>query len=70
MKAKNLREQTEEELAQQYETTIKDLFDVRVKKISGDTSEQPLRVRTLRRDVARIKTVIREKELQGIIAKN
>jgi len=64
MKAVNLREQTGEELTQLWEDTTKQLIDLKVKKRTGDASEQPLRVRQLRRDVARIKTVMRERELR------
>lgn len=63
MKASNLREQTDEELAQLQLDTEKDLLSLHVKRGTGDASEQPLRVRTLRRDLARIRTVAREREL-------
>ena len=66
MKASNLREQTDDELLQLFEDTKKELFDVKLKKGWGDSAEQPLRIRTLRRDVARIKTTIRERELKHV----
>ena len=66
MKAMSLRDQSTDELRQVYEDTKKELFDLKVKKGAGDSSEQPLKVRTLRKDIARIKTVIRERELKGI----
>ena len=65
MKAENLREQTDDELRQELMDTQKNLFDIRVKRRTGDASEQPLRIRSLRREIARIKTVIRERELAG-----
>ena len=65
MKAENLREQTDDELRQELKDTQKNLFDIRVKRRTGDASEQPLRIRSLRREIARIKTVIRERELAG-----
>lgn len=61
MKAANLREQTDEELQQLYDDTRKELFELRVKKGKGDSLEQPLRIRALRRELARISTVMREK---------
>ena len=61
MKTTQLREQTDEELAQSLEDTQKELFELRVKKKTGDATEQPLRLRTLRRDVARIRTVLAER---------
>jgi len=59
MKVKNLKGQTVEELKQLCEDTQKELSSLRMKRGTG-TIEQPLRLRTLRRDVARIKTAIRE----------
>ncbi len=62
MKASNLREQTSEELQQLLEDTQKELVDLNVKRGVQDSSEQPLRIRFLRKDVARIKTILTERE--------
>ncbi len=62
MKAKELRDQTLEELKQVCEETEKQVFDYRAKAALGEGTDQPLRIRELRRDLARIKTVIREQE--------
>jgi len=59
MKVKTLKGQTVEELKQLCEDTQKELFSLKMKRGSG-TLEQPLRLRTPSRDVARIKTAIRE----------
>ncbi|MFC1499340.1 50S ribosomal protein L29 [Verrucomicrobiota bacterium] len=67
MKAANLRDQTDEELGNLYEDTKREFFELKMKKGSGDSSEQPLKVRGLRRDVARIKTVLRERERKNAI---
>ena len=64
MKAQNLREKTLEELRELYEETRSELFDFNLKSATGDGADQPLRKRTLRREVARINTVIRE--LEGV----
>lgn len=61
MKAAKLREMSDIELRQALEDSTRDLFGLRMKKVAGDTSEQPLRVRTMRREVARIKTLIKER---------
>ena len=53
------------ELQQVLRETQGQLAAIRVKRTMGDSSEQPLRIRTLRRDLARIHTVIRERELKG-----
>ena len=66
MKATQLREKTADELREAYDETRQALFDLQVRKDSGDDSDNPLRARTLRRDVARIKTVMREVEREGV----
>lgn len=65
MKARNLREQSDEELQQFSRETAQRIAELRAKKGIGDASEQPLRVRTLRRDLARMKTVMRERRAGG-----
>lgn len=69
MKAVKLREHTDDELQQLYQDTRKELFDLRVRKGTGDSSEQPLRIRVLRRDIARIETVLGERLSRGQIIK-
>ena len=64
MKAVSLREQKVEELRQTHTDTRRKMFDLRVKKSIGDTSEQPLLMRNLRRELARIKTVMHERGLK------
>jgi large subunit ribosomal protein L29 len=64
MKAERLRELTDEELQQAHNDATKEVVNLRQKKGMGDNSEQPLRIRTLRRELARIKTVIRQRELK------
>lgn len=62
MKTAKLREQTKEELQRLGIDTRKEIFDLKMKKGRGDATEQPLRIRTLRREVARIETVLNERE--------
>jgi large subunit ribosomal protein L29 len=61
MKALNIREQTDEELQQACRDMRRELFDLRIRKRTGEGAENPLRIRTLRRDVARAMTVLRER---------
>lgn len=63
MKASKIREYTNEELENLLRETRQQIIDLRLKKKAAST-EQPLRLRLLRRDLARIKTVIRERELK------
>ena len=64
MKAVGLREQTEEELRQRLRDTEQELIGARVKRRTVESGVQPLRLRTLRREVARIKTIMRERNIQ------
>ncbi|MFC1452521.1 50S ribosomal protein L29 [Verrucomicrobiota bacterium] len=65
MKASNLREQTDEELQQAYEATGRELLELRGKRGLGESSAQPLRIRSVRRDIARIRTVMQERGLRA-----
>lgn len=64
MKARNIREHSDQELGQLHEEIRRKVFDLRVRKSVGDATDQPLLVRETRRDLARIKTVLRERELK------
>jgi len=63
MKTTSIREYTDDELVAQLSAKRKELFGLKVKNRTGEPAEQPLLIRELRRDVARIKTVIRERQL-------
>ena len=63
MKAVKLREHTDEELRQLHDDVSKELIETKIRQGWGDGAEQPLKVRTLRRDLARVKTVIKQREL-------
>lgn len=62
MKAAELRDRSSEELREAYEEKRQDLFMLNVRKDVADEAENPLKVRSLRRTIARIKTVMREQE--------
>ena len=63
MKAADLRQQSVEELEQLRRDSEHELAEMRLRHGAGDGAEQPLRLRTLRREIARIKTVLRERRL-------
>ena len=63
MKASEIRELTEAELRQKLDDTTKELFNLRVQQTSGQL-EKPSRIRELRRDAARIQTVISAKKAE------
>ena len=62
MKAAELREQTVEELRDQERVLAEKLFALRLQKVTGQL-ESPAKVKVARRDLARVLTVLREKEL-------
>lgn len=62
MKAREIRELGAEELTLKARETVRELTALRLKNKSGDTAEKPVRIRLLRRDVARIQTVLRQRE--------
>jgi large subunit ribosomal protein L29 len=62
MKAKELREQTEEELRIKEGELYDQLFKLRFQAATAQL-EKPAKIRQVRRDLARIKTVLRKKEL-------
>jgi large subunit ribosomal protein L29 len=57
---KEMRELTEEELINKEQEAKKELFHLRVQLVTGKV-ENPARVRQLRRMIAQLKTVSREK---------
>jgi len=61
MKMMELRELTNEELRQKYEDSREELFNLRFQK-AMNRLENPLRVKDVRRDIARIKTLITERQ--------
>ena len=60
MKAAEIRELSTDELQGREKELDDQLFRLRIQKSMG-TLERPTKVRDLRRDLARIKTVLREK---------
>ena len=62
MKAAELREQTVEDLRDREKELAEKLFALRLQKVTGQL-ESPAKVKVVRRDLARVLTVLREKEL-------
>jgi large subunit ribosomal protein L29 len=60
MKARQLREKTVEELKVQEKELAEQLFALRLNKVTGQL-EKPSKIRSTRRDLARVLTVMREK---------
>jgi large subunit ribosomal protein L29 len=60
MKARQMREKTVEELKVQEKELAEQLFALRLNKVTGQL-EKPSKIRSARRDLARVLTVMREK---------
>jgi large subunit ribosomal protein L29 len=59
MKASDLRKSSTEELQKQLEELLKEQFNLRMQQGAGQLS-RPSQMRAVRRDIARIKTVMTE----------
>ena len=55
---------TADELQKDLVSAKKELFNLRFQHVTGQL-ENPVRMREVKRDIARVKTIIREKELEG-----
>jgi len=62
MKVKEIRELTTEEIIAKIKESKEELFNLRFQQATGNL-EKPSRIRDLRHQVARLKTVLREREL-------
>jgi large subunit ribosomal protein L29 len=60
LKAKDLREQTTEELGNREQELADQLFALRVQKVTGQL-DNPAKVSEVKRDLARVLTVLGEK---------
>ena len=62
MTAKEIREKSNTELLQEIETLKEELFNLRSQQATGQL-ENTARMKTVKKTIARIKTVMREREL-------
>ncbi|MDD3995269.1 MAG: 50S ribosomal protein L29 [Tenericutes bacterium] len=62
MKNKEIIKMTTEEIIKKIETNKEELFNLRFEQATGNL-EKPSRIKTLRKEVARMKTILREREL-------
>lgn len=63
LKIKELRELSDRDLESKIREAKKELFNLRLKQSTGNL-ENPSKMRELRKDVARMKTIIREREIE------
>ncbi len=62
MKVKEIRELTTEQIVAKIKENKEELFNLRFQQATSNL-EKPYRIRDLRHEVARLKTVLREREL-------
>jgi large subunit ribosomal protein L29 len=61
MNVKEIRDKSNEELLKTLEEFKKELFDLRFEKATGSV-DNPMRIRELKKSIARILTVLKERE--------
>ena len=64
MKAIEIRKLSTEEINKKIAESKEELFNLRMKQATGSL-ENPTRIRELRKTVARLKTILREREIEG-----
>ncbi len=62
MELNKIREMTDVELSAELSKMKQELFNLRFQHVTGQL-ENPVRMREVKKDIARVKTIIREKEL-------
>ena len=63
MKMEKMREMTEIELNAEFKKLKNELFNLRFQHVTGQL-ENPIKMRDTKKQIARVKTIIREKELK------
>ena len=63
MDLNRIRKMTDQERTAELERMKQELFNLRFQYVTGQL-ENPVQMRTIKRDIARVKTIIREKELE------
>jgi len=64
MEAKEFRDMSKDELIQKRSDLREEIFNLKLKKATSRL-ESPMKLRETKKDLARLETVLREKELEG-----
>ena len=67
MKANEFRDMTQDELNEKCSELKSELFNLRFQLATGQL-ENPMRIREVKKDIARVKTILRERELKAMEA--
>ena len=62
MKVKELRDQNAEELLTRVDNLKKEIFELRQQKSTSGKAEKPSRFKTVRKEIARIHTILNERK--------
>ncbi len=62
MKANEIKKMTTEDITKKIDSNKEELFNLRFEQATGNL-EKPSRIKYLRKEVARMKTIIREREI-------
>lgn len=65
MKLEKMREMTDVELSVEVKKLKNELFNLRFQHVTGQL-ENPIKMRDIKKKIARVKTIIREKELKKV----
>lgn len=65
MEIKKIREMTDIELNAELKKKKNELFNLRFQHVTGQL-ENPIKMKDVKKEIARVKTVIREKELSKV----
>lgn len=65
MKLEKMRQMTEVELNAEYKKLKNELFNLRFQHVTGQL-ENPIKLRDLKKEIARVKTIMRENELKKV----
>ena len=65
MKASEIREKTKSELEKELKELKSELFKLRF-QLATNQLENPMKIKEVKKSIARVKTIMRERELRGI----
>lgn len=65
VRTKEIRDLSAEELDAQLKNSKQELFNLRFQLVTGQL-DNPMRIRDVKRTIARIKTIMRERETGGV----
>lgn len=64
MKAIKIREMTSQELNEKFVELKNELFNLRFQLATGQL-ENPMQIKAIKKDIARVKTILRQKEIEA-----